>query len=343
MIQKALQTLLVLTLLSIVYAIDASTGLVPDVSGLYLVPVVLTAYWFGLLPSLATVIAALSADYLLHPEVHRNVIVVHNVTHLMTYAFAASVTAVLRRQLTTIRQLSGRRDFELGVARRLQRAVSERYVLSKDERFDVAARVEPARELGGDQVFVRDTSDGLLVCVADISGKGVSAALFSALLQATIDESTWGSARPELLVERVNARMHATLPLEMFVTMFCGLIGGETLTYVNAGHEPAFVIDAMGTPLPPLLSDQGFPIGINETLSIPPVSTAFASGSSLLMYSDGVTDSSGFGGRFDLIEDYFRMTSSLPAQGIADAILQHASPEGVGQRDDMSVVVVRAL
>lgn len=336
------ETLLVLVLTAVVYAIDSITGLDPDVSGLYLVPVVLAAYWLGLFPGVAVALVALSADFVLHPSDHWSTVVIHSSIHLMTYSFAAYVTALLRRQLTTIRSLNDRRAYELELARHLNDAVAERYMVSTEGPYDVAVRSKPSRELGGDQVLIRSTDRGLFACIADISGKGVSAALFASMLQSRINEALDESPAPHDVVVRVNKGMLASLPSEMFVTMLCCLIQDGRLTFVNAGHEPGYITGAQ-RPATRLLTPSGLPLGVSPDLDIEETVVPFPAGSRLTCYSDGITDSAGFRGDRSKVESFLERSAASTAAELADSLMAAAEGGVGGQRDDMSVLVVRAL
>ncbi len=334
------QALLVLALTAVVYAIDSITGFVPDVSGLYLVPVVLAAYWFGLLAGITVALAALSADFVLHPSVHWSTLVFHSSTHLLTYSFAAYVTALLKRQLNAIRSLNDRRNYELGLARRLNDAVAERYLVSTEGPYDVAVRSKPSRELGGDQVLIRSTDQGLFTCIADISGKGVSAALFASMLQSKINEAVDESPAPHDVIVRVNRGMLASLPSEMFVTMLCCLIQNGRLAFVNAGHEPGYITGAHQSVVR-LLTPSGLPLGVTADLEAEETVVPFSGDSRLTCYSDGITDSEGFRGDRSRIESFLEASSASTAAELADGLMAAAGVEQ--QRDDMSVLVVRAV
>ena len=86
----------------------------------------------------------------------------------------------------------------------------------------------------------------------------------------------------------------------------------------------------------------GLPIGIEETLHVDARHVAFPSGSKLLCYSDGITDSMGFGGDRARLVEWFARSTYPDADGLADALLETAAPGGATQRDDMSVIVVKA-
>ena len=340
--QLILEAVLVLTLTVVVYAIDSITGLVPDVSGLYLVPVVLAAYWFGLLPGVAVALAALSADFVLHPSLHWSTLAIHGSIHLLTYSFAAYMTALLTRQLNTIRRLNERRDYELELARRLNDAVAQRYMISAEGPYDVAVRSKPSRELGGDQILIRSTDRGLFACIADISGKGVSAALFASMLQGRINEAVDASPAPRDVVLRVNKGMLASLPSEMFVTMLCCLIQNGHLTFVNVGHEPGCITGAQQG-LTRLLTPSGLPLGVSPDLDVEEAVVPFLADSMLTCYSDGITDSTGFRGDRQKLESFLEHSAASTAAELADSLMAAAESGVREQRDDMSVLVVRAL
>lgn len=338
---RAVRALVIVVLTGATFAVDFVTGLVPDVSGLYLVPVVLAAYWFGLVPGLLAAAAILSADLLAHPGVELGTVFFHNITHLITYSFAAGVTAIMRRQLQQIRSLQDRRDYELALARRVHDSMAEKLVVSSDRRFNIAARSVPARELGGDHVLVRDTEQGLFACIADISGKGISAAMFLALLDSHLRDAIDRSPLPHEVVQYVNKRLHVSFPPEVFVTMFSCLVSSGEMTYVNAGHEPTFLLDANGE-MRTLLTAEGLPLGVQSELSVEEQHCAFGVGSRLLCYSDGLTGAPRFKeGGYDEIGRMFRSVSAGSAEEVADAMLRAAAATPSDHLDDTSILVIR--
>jgi len=324
-----------------IYILDRATGATPDLSGLYLLPVVLVAYWLGMWPGLAMAGVVLAAEIAAYPAGHRSVVFVHALTHAATYSFAAIVTARLRSQLNTIGRLEERRDYDLELARRLQDSAREAYVPSGRLETDVAIRTEPAQELGGDFILVRESVNGLFACIADISGHGIPAALFSALLQDAVRAALLQSDDPEHIVAAVNQRVFAALPPEMFVTMFCCLLSQRTLRYVNAGHEPGLLNHTMTTTATELNSPEGIPLGIRDGLRIPADEVTLEAGDILLLYTDGVTDSRGFERDERRVRRFFASKQWPTAAAAAGAIVAEAKRGGSEQPDDMSVVVVR--
>ena len=324
-----------------IYALDRATGATPDLSGLYLLPVVLVAYWLGMWPGLAMAGIVLAAEVAAYPVGHRSVIIVHALTHAATYSFAAVVTARLRSQLNTISRLEEHRDYDLEMARRLQESARETYEPSGRLEADVAIRMEPAQELGGDFALVRESVNGLFVCIADISGHGVPSALFTALLQDTVDAALLRSDEPECIVAAVNQRMYAALPAEMFITMFCCLLSERTLRFVNAGHVPGLLNRMASTTAMKLNSTGGMPLGVRDDMAIPAGEVVLDAGDILLLYTDGVTDSTGFGRDEQRVKRFFESRRWATAATAAAAVISEAKRGGQAQPDDMSVVVVR--
>jgi hypothetical protein len=333
--------ILVVSLVTPVYILDRVTGATPDLSGLYLLPVVLVAYWLGVLPGLAVAGIVMMAELAAHPGIHTTTIIVHALTHGTTYAFVAFVTARLRSQLSMIRELEGRRNYELELARHLHESAREGYRPSGHLGFDVATRLNPARELGGDLVVVRESVGGLFICIADISGKGVPAALFSALLQDTVNNALLGTDDPEEVVVKVNARMYDALPAEMFVTMFCGLLSEDVFHFVNAGHEPGLIRREEDVSSIELDSESGMPVGVRKDLRIPEGEVCLKAGDVLLLFTDGITDSTGFRRDAQNVRRFFESQRWPNAEAAAEALIAEAQRGGQAQPDDMSIVVVR--
>ncbi len=110
--------------------------------------------------------------------------------------------------------------------------------------IEVSARYLPHQNIGGDYYdFIRLNEHEFLWCIADVSGKGVSAALLMANLQASL--RAWASVEDDLptIIEKLNDVIIKTTKGEKFITMFLGKFNQQTrkLTYINAGHNPTIV------------------------------------------------------------------------------------------------------
>jgi sigma-B regulation protein RsbU (phosphoserine phosphatase) len=110
--------------------------------------------------------------------------------------------------------------------------------------IDVGARYLPHQNIGGDYYdFIRLNDEEFLWCIADVSGKGISAALLMANFQASL--RAWASVEKDLktIIEKLNDVIIKTTRGEKFITMFLGKFNQKTriLSYINAGHNPSIV------------------------------------------------------------------------------------------------------
>ena len=160
--------------------------------------------------------------------------------------------------------------------------------------FDVYASMEPAREIGGDfyNFFLVD-DDHLCVVIADVSGKGVPAALF--MMASTIvlvDNARMGKSPAEIL-ESANEAICSTNREEMFVTVWLGILDLKTgrLSASNAGHEYP-VLKHPGGKYELIKDRHGFVIGGMEGVSYHNYDLFMKPGSKLFVYTDGVPEAS---------------------------------------------------
>lgn len=135
---------------------------------------------------------------------------------------------------------------ELGRAREIQQSL-----LPKDipqlAGFEVATAWRPARMVGGDYFDVlRLGETRLAICIADVVGKGVSAALLMANVQATVRAFAHDSESPACVCSRVNSVLCGNIAAEKFVTFFYGVLdaGTRTLRYCDAGHPSPILVCA---------------------------------------------------------------------------------------------------
>lgn len=326
--------------------LDNVTGLRPDVTVLYLIPIGVATYEFGLWPGLVVALATAVVEILAHPAgagFSEGVIIADAITHLAVFVLAAVVVDRLLVQLLEIRRLEQRRDFDLAVARDVYETTLSYPEISRPD-LAVGFRQSFAFELGGDYSYVTETPDGLFVCIGDISGKGVAAALFTVTLHQGVQRILSLTTDPADLVRRLNRRLFAITPGQMFVTLFCALIDGGDLRFVNAGHEPGFLLRPGDKPRP-LLSEHTLPLGVNAEVEAEEQRFPFPPGSQLLTYTDGITDSP------RMQPDAYRRLAALladegdvPAQDLADDVFSAAvPPKGVPQRDDITVLTLRRL
>lgn len=158
---------------------------------------------------------------------------------------------------------------------------------------DAAQLSVPARILGGDALFHSASGDGSRVAfgVADVTGKGSPAALLAAVLIGMLDEAPQRHESPAMVLAALNSRLADRLPEGRFITMFYGLIDGArgTLTYANAGHEPAILVRARGGSTEEL-SPTGMLLGISRDALYTQRRLPLEPGDLVFCYTDGLSD-----------------------------------------------------
>jgi hypothetical protein len=212
--------------------------------------------------------------------------------------------------------------------------------------YDLAARCEPARGVGGDY-FDFIVGDGLLaLAVGDVSGKGLPAALLMANTHATMRAQTQIGDKVSARVGRANRLICETTSHESFVTLFYGEldVNNHRLTYCNAGHEHPFLVDANGRVS--RLGTNGLALGVIGDFAFEQETHEFKPGDLLVVYSDGVTDTPDDNGNLFGIERLRELIASHrneSAADIATAIVDAATAHGGGkvQFDDLTALVLR--
>lgn len=159
-------------------------------------------------------------------------------------------------------------------------------------RIDIAARMDAAREVGGDFYdFYHVAPERLAILIADVSGKGVSAAMFMMKAKTTIKSCMMSFASPEEALAEANQRLNEGNTTNIFVTAWVGVIDLKTgsLTYVNAGHNPPILRFAEGT-LKTMKEISGPPLGVLPGVSYRPHAVDLHAGDLVYLYTDGVTE-----------------------------------------------------
>ena len=198
------------------------------------------------------------------------------------------------RQRRQLREQAARLAGEMDAARRIQMGLlpDPVEVLGGDRRVRVAALLEPARTVGGDFYDCFRLDDRrLFFAVADVSGKGLPAALFMAAVKSELKSAaTSGGAVGEILA-RAQAAIGRENPEHLFVTVIAGVLDLLTgqLEYANAGHEAAFARVPRGVP-ERFASSGGPPLCVMDDFAWPSGRHTMVAGEWLCLVSDGVTE-----------------------------------------------------
>lgn len=196
--------------------------------------------------------------------------------------------------LTRVTAEKERISAELNVATQIQADMLPRIfpAFPGRQEFDIFATMNPAKEVGGDfyDFFLTD-SDHLALVVADVSGKGIPAALFMVISKTLIKNQAQMGDSPKEILQAVNDQLCENNEAEMFVTVWLGILEISTgvLTAVNAGHEYPIMRKAGGAY--ELLDDpHGFVMGVMPGMQYQEYEIEMHRGDSIYVYSDGAPD-----------------------------------------------------
>jgi len=182
---------------------------------------------------------------------------------------------------------------ELEVARQLQAGMLPLRGRLFPDRPDVevAGMMEPASSVGGDLFDAFFVGEGrLFLCVGDVSGHGVPAALFMARAIGLMRIVAMGTNRPDLLLERINDELCVGNDTSMFMTIFCGFfeVASGRLTYSNGGHCAPVLVRRDGTTRLPL--PKGTMAGAMPGLRYAAQEIVLERGEMLVCFTDGATE-----------------------------------------------------
>ena len=211
----------------------------------------------------------------------------------------ADMETSLARHEDHIRQITGEKErinSELSMATRIQAAILPHTFPPFPDRkeFDIYASMEAAREVGGDfyDFFLID-EDHLGLVMADVSGKGIPAALFMMISKTIIKSIALMGEDVETILTRTNDTICANNQVDMFVTVWAGILEISTgkLKAVNAGHEYPILKKREG-PFEIFKDRHGFVIGGMAGMKYRPYELTLEKGDRIFLYTDGIPEAS---------------------------------------------------
>ena len=213
--------------------------------------------------------------------------------------------------------------------------------------IDAAGWYQPHSEVGGDYYdLIALGGDRYVACVADVSGKGIAAALLMSNFQAHLSASVTHSSDLEQLVHDLNAKVHRNARGERFITLFIGLIDLRTrrMRFVNAGHNDPLLHHANGiTPL----RDGSIALGMMPKLPfLRSGEVELPGNSTLLCYTDGLVEQEDrHGNSFETapLTKILTDLGSSSAKAINDAVITafEAHRDGLAYLDDIALLTCR--
>ena len=200
--------------------------------------------------------------------------------------------------LSVMRNEKAMRDAELSVASRMQLDMLQTNFNLRDE-LSIYATMTPAKEMGGDFYdFFTIDDDHIGVVMADVSGKGIPAALFMVITKTLLKIRTTAPGTPASMLVDVNNTLCADNASNLFVTAWFAIITISTgeMIYANAGHEYP-VIKRAGGDYEIIQEDNMPPLATVEDLEFEDKTTRLNPGDSLFLYTDGVPESKNSSGK----------------------------------------------
>ena len=251
---------------------------------------------------------------------------------------------MLHEQLIEKKRLEG----QLEVARQVQLQL----LPAKDPQldgYDISAYNFPTEEVSGDYYdWVKIYDDQIGLVIADVSGKGVPAALLMAFLRASLRAATHIGYSPHISMAKVNYLLWESIERNQFVTAFYGILDvtNKTLTYTNAGHNPPLLLDKDGNSK--FIERGSLPLGMFKDTRYHEYYLTTESGEVLVLYTDGATEAqSPQGEEFgrDRLAEAVKANRQLGARDLIAAVQQEVVEwtGGVGAGDDVTFFVIKAL
>ena len=239
------------------------------------------------------------------------------------------------------------REIELDMARTLQHSVlpSE---MPASHRYEIEARMTPAREIGGDFFdIVKLENEHLGIAVADVSGTGIPAALFLVGARSVLKGTAIGASEPGTALTEMNRIIEHDNPKTNSLTVLYMVYNPRTgeMRYANGGHPPPIVVrgDGTGSELAPV---QGAAVGLDAEAAFEEGTATLEPGETVVMYSDGVIQARNAAGEAFGPERLKRVFEGRPPTGAGDAVQRieeavAAFSESREHDDDLTVLALR--
>jgi len=236
-------------------------------------------------------------------------------------------------------------ESELRIARDIQMSMVPN-IFPNREGLDIYAKIEPAKEVGGDLYGYLLMGDDLYFCLGDVSGKGVPASLFMAQATRLFRTLATQHMMPAEIATRMNAALSEDNDQGMFVTMFIGHIDlmKGSMDFCNAGHNPPYISDAGGGKFLEMLPNA--PIGLWPGLEYDGERLEDISGQMLVVYTDGLNEAENrqqmqFGDDrlLDIMETMPRCSAKEVIDALYEAVQLHR--DGAEPNDDLTIMSIR--
>jgi sigma-B regulation protein RsbU (phosphoserine phosphatase) len=215
--------------------------------------------------------------------------------------------------------------------------------------YEIGGATLPASNVGGDYYdFIPCGKTQMAICLGDVAGKGIPAAVLMACVQATIRAQTLLESSAAACLERSNQLLHRSTDAGRFVTLFYGILDPEShrFRYSNAGHNPPVLLSSEHAPR--LLTAGGPVLGVLPDFRFEEADVSLDPGDLIVIFSDGFTEAMNLSfeefGEARLLET-LEKNRHRPVKEMVEAtfaaIRQHAGT--ASQHDDMTIVMLRRV
>jgi len=260
---------------------------------------------------------------------------------------AQAALSIERAQLFAERVQKRRLEGEIAIARQIQHSFFPKRIPELPG-FDLYGANLPSSEVGGDYYdFIPIVDNQIGIAIADVSGKGIPAALIMAAFRASLKAEIRNNYAIRTIMAKVNSLMHESIEAANYVTAFYGVLDSQKkiFTYCNGGHNPPLVLKAEGTH--EYLTKGGVALGIFADSTYKEKPYPLRGGDILVFYTDGVTEAGneqgeefGLARLLQLVEE----NRALPAREIYEAVEgEVARFQNYRRHDDFTLIVLKVL
>ena len=268
------------------------------------------------------------------------------------YEFAqlAKTFNIMAKDIKTIAKERQSIESELSLAKKIQESSLPNVFppFPDKKEFDIYAGMEPAKEIGGDFYdfyFIDDKN--FMFLIADVSGKGIPAALFMMTTKTLINYIAQSGLSPKEMIETINKKICENNKQGFFITMLVGIVNTETggITFINCGHNPPLIKHGGGD-YKYLELESNIVLGAFDSAEFNVSEGVLNPGDTVCVYTDGITEAINISdeqfGEERLLEtiNTLKEENVISTQlGIKSKVKEFA--QGVAQSDDMTMLTFR--
>ena len=274
-----------------------------------------------------------------------------NATGMAVFAFIIRNLIIERKtaaEKEALRLKVAQTEYEMETAKGIQQSLLPEFP-PLIEGFDLAALNLPCRQVGGDFYdFIPVQENKWGIVIADVSGKGVPAALFMALSRTLVRANVADNLTATQAMQKANHLISQEAKMGMFVTLFYTVLDPQKglLQYVNAGHNPPFVVHK-GRGEVILLKAKGIAMGVLDDYALEQKELKLDGNDTIVLYTDGITEAINNAGEqfgdkrlIETVNENLDLPAAEIIAKVKDTVFAFAQEQP--QFDDFTMVVLKA-